>query len=265
MGISVDELKERYKMLPVWARLAVAFSVGLTPGIYLYFDEGDALNDKLVESQQLVLSSRQKFEAAREKKANLPQLEEQMAFTEEQLAKAKLKLPDRIVIEDVLQKTATIAKQTGVQLSAFNPSPDIIHTQPYQYVEAPIAAEITGRFAQVATFLDQMIHLDGTIFMRHIELTRHEPEDKKAIRANQDEGPISAFDLAQNARHDLQVHAKFDIVVYRSMNDHDQGPSESPPVGGGKAKAAPPSAPAEAAAAAGSNAGNASPPGSPAP
>jgi len=260
MAISFDELKERYKMLPVWARLAVAFSIGLIPCFYLYFDEGAVLNDKLVESQQQVLSSRQKFEEARKKKANLPQLEEQLAYTEEQLAKAKLKLPDRIVIEDILQKAATIAKQTGVQLSSFNPSPDIVHTQPYQYVEAPIATEVIGRFAQVATFFDRLIHLDGTIFMRHIELTRQEADGKNGNRANQDEGTISAFDLAQNARHDIKVHAKFDIVVYRSLGERDQGPNDPAAPLGSKVKKVPAVAPLIDGAAAAAVEGNASPP-----
>ena len=243
MAISVDELKERYKLLPVWGRLAIAFFIGLLPGIYLYFDEGDALAQKLVESQSAVQTSRSKFEDARKKKSNLPQLEEQMAYTEDQLAKAKLKLPDHIIIEDILQKTAMIAKQTGVQLTVFNPAADIPHSVPYQYIEAPITTEVVGHFSQIASFFDQMIHLDGTIFMRRIELTRQDGDDKArgGGGGGGDADKKTAYEKAQDARQNLMVHAKFDIVVFRSLSEQERLASlTQTPTNVSKPKRAPP-------------------------
>jgi Tfp pilus assembly protein PilO len=256
MAMSVEELKERYKLLPVWGRLAIAFVIGFLPGIYLYFDEGDALAQKLVESQTTVQTSRGKFEDARKKKSNLPQLEEQMAYTEDQLAKAKLKLPDHIIIEDILQKTAMIAKQTGVQLTVFNPAADISHTVPYQYIEAPIATEVVGHFSQIASFFDQMIHLDGTIFMRRIELTRQDASDKARAGGDGGAGVIgegdprkkSAYEKAQDARQNLMVHAKFDIVVFRSLSEQERLASlTQTPANASKPKRTPPSPAADGA------------------
>ncbi len=259
MAISLDELKERYKLLPVWARLSIAVVIGVLPGIYLYFDEGDALAQKVVESQNNVQTSRDKFEDARKKKSTLPQLEEQMAYTEDQLAKAKLKLPDHIIIEDILEKTATIAKQTGVQLTAFNPAADIPHTLPYQYIEAPINTDVVGHFSQIASFFDQMIHLDGTIFMRRIELTRQDGDDK----ARAGGGPAgagadkkTAYEKAQDARQNLMVHAKFDIVVFRSLSEQERlSGMPQTPTNGGKPQHTPPPPAADGANPAGAGAG----------
>ena len=63
--MDLEELKERYKMLPMWARLLVAALIGLIPGGWIYYDEGDTLQAQLVTSQSNQEGARAKFEEAR--------------------------------------------------------------------------------------------------------------------------------------------------------------------------------------------------------
>lgn len=240
--VGVGELKERYKVLPAWGRLLVAFVIGLVPGAYVYLDESDDLDAKLTTLQTQYEESKQKFDAASQKRANLPKLEEQLQFTEEQLAKAKLKLPDNYRIEDILQRVATIAKSAGVSLVTFDPAQEAKRSQPYPYVELTIVSEIKGSFAQIAMFFDQLIHLEGTIFLRRLDLSRFDARDDKVANSEVAQGAAAAdkkktpFQLAQAERSNMRVRARFDVVVYRSMTSQESA-SAPPPAAAAPAKA----------------------------
>ena len=229
--MELEELKEHYKVLPMWSRLLVAVVIGLAPGAYVYYDQGQTLQDNLAAVQMQEDGARTKFEKARRQKANLPKLEEQLSFTQEQLAKAKRKLPDSYRIEDVLEKAATIAKETGVGLLRFDAGDEIPHNETYHYVELPIVTEVQGRFAQLASYFDRIVHLDGSIFLRHIELVR-----AKNQTVSQSNRRKSAYQLAKEARQNLRLKATFELVVYRGMSDAEVAAATAASGGGAGAK-----------------------------
>ncbi len=217
-----EEIKERYRMIPLWGRFLIMGIIGLLPGGYVYWDEGEALQIQLDEASAAEVDARTKFEDSRKQKANLPKMEEDMLFTEEQLRKAKQKLPDDYRIEEVLQKAATVAKEVGVKLVGFDPGEETKHFQNYNYVEMPIKTEIVGRFSQVAAFYDRIVHLENSIFVRNIEM---KPAAKKASATGTDGQPIQQeqqktdFQLARENRQNLRLSATFDLAIFRSMSD----------------------------------------------
>ncbi len=218
--MDLEELKERYKMLPMWARLLVAALIGLIPGGLIYYDEGDTLQAQLVTSQGNEEGARAKFEEARRQKANLPQLEEQLEFTDQQLTKAKKRLPDSYRIEDVLQKTATIAKEVGVRMAKFDPGAEIPHRDSYRYVEMPIKTELSGRFAEVVAFFDRVVHLESSIFLQRIVLERAKltASGDNEVRSVDTNGK-TPFQIAKESRQDLKIKATFDLVIFRGMSE----------------------------------------------
>ncbi len=221
-----EELKERYKMLPLWARFLIAGIIGLLPGAYIYYDEGDALQAQLDEVGSKESEAREKFEQSRQQKANLPKLEEEMAFTEEQLLKAKKKLPDTYRIEEILQTAATIAKEVGVKLVIFDPLDEIQHPDGYKYVELPIKTEIQGRFGQIASFFDRIVHLETSIFVRRLEIARVPLQNLTAALAT---APAKTeFQIARESRQNLRLTATFELVVFRGMSKEE---AEARPLG----------------------------------
>ncbi len=223
-----EEIKERYKLLPLWARFLIAGIIGLLPGAYVYYDEGDSLQTQRDDADVKEGEARAKFEHARKQKANLPKLEEEMAFTEEQLLKAKQKLPDSYKIEDVLQKAAMVAKEVGVKLVVFDPAEiEIQHPEAYNYVELPIKTEIQGRFGQVASFFDRMVHLENSVFVRRVEMARA-PIDRRFESGfpNQSGSPAdqqkSEFQIARENRQNLRIKANFELVVFRGMTKAEE-------------------------------------------
>ena len=223
---ALEELRERYKLLPLAGRLLLVGALGLLPALYIYLDEGATLEEMQNSLQQQVEESRQKFAQASQKHSNLPKLEEQLQSTQEQLVKAKKKLPDTYQIELILEKIATIAKGNGVIMSLFDPTEEVKHQQPYPFVELPIIIEVLGTFDQVAHFLDQVVHLEGTIFLRSLQINRAENRDLAALQEGDAAGKLnletdkrSLFQKAKDARSNMKLKTHLELVVYRSMTN----------------------------------------------
>lgn len=211
--MQLDDLKEAYKNLPTWKRLALCFVVGVLPAVYIYFTDSESIQldmDAAVGQQTTV---RTQFETSRTQKANIGSLEERLQFTQEQLVKAKKSLPDSYRIEDVLERIATIAKETGVQLKTFTPGQEQQSHGSAQYVERLIGTAIVGRFSQAAAFFDRVVHLESSIFLKRISIKRNDGERNPVAVANE----ASEHQKALAARRDVKVLATFDLAVYRSL------------------------------------------------
>src|SRR5262245_25697247 len=115
-----EELKERYRLLPFWVRMGAMFVLGIIPGLYLYFKEIEALETKVEEQRVEEAQVRARFEDARRKKAKLPELEETLSLIIEEMSIAKKKLPEQVLIDEVLEEIARIAKEVSVSLVLFD-------------------------------------------------------------------------------------------------------------------------------------------------
>ncbi|MBM4252078.1 MAG: hypothetical protein FJ146_08915 [Deltaproteobacteria bacterium] len=223
---ALNELRERYKILPLWGRLLAVTVIGILPAAYIYFDEGAILEESVSELEQKVDEARNKFREASNKHANLPKLEKDFQTTQEQLAKAKRKLPDQYKIEDILEKIATIANGADVVIREFLPQDEVRKQDPYPYVELPISVVVDGVFAKVTDFLNGLIHLDGTVFVKGIDIRRMSTRDAMKIAETlngatptdaAEQQNLSKYKKAIQARENLMVRAKVTMAVYRSM------------------------------------------------
>ncbi len=221
--MDMDEIKSRYKGLPAWGRLLGITLLALLPAAYTWWDEGEALDEKLAAAHASEDTNREAFERDRSKKGNLPKLEEQKAFTMEQLEKARKKLPELIHIEDVLQKIATIAKETGVKLKVFRPLKEIKGGQEFKYYELPIATEINGKFSALASFYDRIVHLEGTVFVRNIDISPkvgEKVDGRPGIK-------VSEADRERRERAEMTLDSAFEIVLFRGMSAAEQLTAEA--------------------------------------
>ncbi len=236
--MELDEIKERYKSVPILGRLLCIAALAVLPALYTWWDEGTVLEETLVDSQSKEDAARVTFEKNRKMKGNLPELEAKLEFTEVQLGKARKKLPDSYRIEDVLQKAATIAKETGVKLKLFKPGKEARSGVEYKYFELPITTEISGKFSQVASFFDRVVHLEGTIFLRNIAVQTRASElneDTGAVRRDKNAAAareLSDYEKARRARTELTVDGRFEIVIFRGMSEREQALAENDVPGG---------------------------------
>ena len=218
MGFGMDELKEKYRAFPIWARLLMAFIIGIAPGACSYFDEVEVVESGLAEATAREDAARLKFEASRKTKAEIPKLEEQLVFTEGQLEQASKKLPESYLIESGLTLTATNAKQAGINLTGFKPSCELKGQSEFKFVERAIAVSAVGKFQQLASFFDKMVHSEMMLFVREIAI---EPNTSQTVEPTTDE-MLTPFQIAEKARQNLTLKTSFKIVVFRAMKTEEE-------------------------------------------
>jgi len=212
-----DELKDKYRAFPIWARLSMALIIGIAPGACSYFDEIEMIEQGLVDAQSREDAARVQFEADRKQKANIPKLEEELVFTEGQLEKAIKSLPDGYLIESILALTASNAKRAGINLTGFKPNCELKGEAEFNYVERTIEVTATGKYQQIAGFFDKMVHSDVMLFIREIVI---EPT-ANAVDASRDSQAGTPFQLAELSRRNLLLRASFKIVVFRAMKPEE--------------------------------------------
>ena len=191
----LDEAKENYREMGYKQRALIMFIFGLLPAGYIYYEEGSGLSEKLQAAQQTKVAENKKYQVAKNKKENLPLLEEKFTKVTEQLRKAQEKLPNKIYMDDILHSTASIAKETGIRFKSFKPGEERILQGGYQYAELPIALDFTAKYSQVMTFFDNIANMEKIIHLRNINLT--------AVRGGAAGGNVL-------------VDTKVELVVFRS-------------------------------------------------
>jgi Tfp pilus assembly protein PilO len=73
---------------------------------------------------------------------NLPKAESELAFTREQLKKAEERLPDSVVIDEVLRSLGKSAKSFGVNVVLFEPLEEVVRGDNYKYAEVPLKISV---------------------------------------------------------------------------------------------------------------------------
>jgi hypothetical protein len=133
------------------------------------------------------------------------------------LEQAAKKLPESYLIESILSLTASNAKQAGINLTGFKPSCELKGQADFKYVEREIDVTASGKFQQLASFFDKMVHTDVMLFLRAISI-----EPFSAVEENENRtGEKSPYQIAQLARQNLSLNASFKVVVFRAMKDEE--------------------------------------------
>jgi len=252
--MTVDELKERYRRAPLAVRLLICASVGLAPGIWYWFTESEIVTAEIAAAQQEEADARAKFEQAKAQQTNLPKMEQELAFTEDQLRKAKSALPDGFDVEAMLEKVAVIAKESDVVLSSYIRGIETASPTDTKFRLLPIKVQLQGSYVGVASFFDKITRMENSVFVLDLKLNRGAATGTGANVAPTNAGAnatgqASNFETASAARSRIRINAEAELVLFRSTDTDavpDQGASAAP--AGGAAPPPAPAAPADPAA-----------------
>ena len=212
-----EEIKERYKLMPVWVRLLCASVPGVVLATYLYMDQASSLDSQLEAARTDEAAVHQKFENAKRVTASLPKQEEQLTFNESQLKKAKERLPDSFNVDRVLEKTAIAAKEMGVEISHFDPTEEKLAGESFRYKELPINLELKGHFAEIAGLLDRLVHFEALVHLRDLALEIDISEKVSGEGANEFRQQQTLSEKAREARQKARVKLSCKIVIFRSL------------------------------------------------
>ena len=84
-----------------------------------------------------------------------------------ELKKALRELPDKKEIINLLARISDKAQDSGLDVKTFKPLTEV--TKEF-YAEQPVKLEVRGRFHQVATFFDEVRHLDRIVNLKQFHI-----------------------------------------------------------------------------------------------
>ena len=213
----MEELLERWKMVPLIGRLAICLIVGGLIPVYLYMDTIDGLSEQLSEAEGQLESMEAKYNRAKRDKTNMPELEKKLEFVEKELVEAKKRLPDFYKMDSLLEFVANSAEKSGLTLLEFKPENEVFKDTGYSYVEMPINLKVTGNYNQIGVFFDEIVHMEKMVQIRDLEANRR-------LQANgfeqQDMTPEGK--LAQ-LLDSIKIDATAKLVVFRSARPGEGG------------------------------------------
>ncbi len=218
----LDELKMRYKELAFGKRLAICLVAGLLPGIYVYFDESTIVDEEYAEAETLEKAAADKLLAAENQLKNLQKTQGELEFTRDQLKKAESRLPDQIVIDEILRTMGKTSREMGVKVRVFEPKEEIIRGDEYKYSELPIRVAIEAHeYSVICEWIDKIAGSKSKIYLRSWKLGRSTP---KGVRSPISTAPadsvnsqgLNSADIeAQAARDELVVTIDADFSLFK--------------------------------------------------
>jgi len=108
--------------------------------------------------------------------ANLPQFEARVAELDAELNKALAELPDKKEIPDLLSRISDKAKDAGLDIKLFRPQDEIKRDF---YAEVPVQLEVYGTYHQVATFFDEVGHLQRIVNLNEFAMSEPVTEENR--------------------------------------------------------------------------------------
>ena len=161
MSAFIDGLNER----PTWQK--VAFWVGSCALLsYLFWQF--LVADKWEEEEKLgatVRDLQNSIIQERRISQELGKFQQEVAVLEVKLKAALQELPDKREIDDLLVSISTLARDSGLNVLLFKPSPEV---RKEFYAEVPVAVSVEGTYHQVASFFDEVGHLPRIVNINQI-------------------------------------------------------------------------------------------------
>lgn len=212
----MNEYVTRLLEAPVYARAgALAGTITVIGLVYysmFYSSAGEELASVRSDIEKLSVEVTQKTSIAN----NLPRFEKEVERLDVELKRALSELPDKKEIPGLLERISDKARDAGLTVAVFKPQPEQLKDF---YAEVPIQIEVTGGFHQVATFFDEVGHLERIVNIDQIGLSDpQETEDgirlKSALLATSfrflDESERPKEDPSQGTRRKKRNAAKKD-------------------------------------------------------
>ncbi len=169
--MEIEDLIDKYRNGKKQVRYGLVGLVALLPALNTWLNQGESLELRRTQAETEVNEERQKFEAAKQKVAELPALMAKLSEIEEELNKAKQILPDRIEMEAILSSLGNLEKELDVKIAKFTPG---VETQPnpsLEYKEIPVDLVLQASFPQTMRFLDRLVHMPNLTHIRNIQFS----------------------------------------------------------------------------------------------
>lgn len=163
----MNQIVEKFNELSIKKRMAVLAGslVAVFVVFWQYFyaplstqhaellEKTEALNSQIAQQQRII--------------KNLPQIKIEVNNLNDKLNVVLKELPDRREIPDLLTSISDLAVEAGLEISKFTPRGEV---QQEFYSEVPVDVVVEGTFHQLATFFDEVGHLQRIVNIDNVAI-----------------------------------------------------------------------------------------------
>lgn len=174
----MNEFFERVISLSFKTRLGILFAALAAVCAVFYFNFYSALEEQVAEKSTAVAKLETQVNEKQQVVANLPRIQAEVGRLKVELSKAMLELPDEAEIERLLESIADKAKDSGLDVKSFKTKPEISRDF---YAEKPMEIEVAGGYHQIASFFDEVGHLDRIVNLSNLSLQRPKSDDSGEV------------------------------------------------------------------------------------
>ncbi|HYX39021.1 MAG TPA: type 4a pilus biogenesis protein PilO [Oligoflexus sp.] len=167
--MELEDLIDKYRNSKRQMRYSLVGLLALLPALNTWFNQGEALEARRLQAEADVNEERQKFEAAKQKVAELPALMAKLSEIEDELNRAKQILPDRIEMDGILASLGNLEKELDVKIVKFTPGQEYQPNVTLEYKEMPVDLVLQAPFSQTMRFLDRLVHMPNLTHVRNIQ------------------------------------------------------------------------------------------------
>jgi type IV pilus assembly protein PilO len=170
-GLLVGELMEKVIELTNVIKAAILLgAVILLVALFWFTLFGPTLKEIASLSKEIDGSKGMRAKIAEQQAIvkNLKRFKDEVAMLDVELTKALQELPDKKEIYLLLSKISDRATGSGLTVRLFKPQAE---QKKDFYAEVPVSVEVAGSFHQVATFLDEVGHLDRIVNIEKINMS----------------------------------------------------------------------------------------------
>ena len=132
--------------------------------------------------------------------ANLDRYRAEVEKLDVELKKALTELPDKREIDVLLAQVSTLGRDSGLEVRVFKPRDE--QKKDY-YAEVPVEMEMFGSYHQLATFFDEVGHMDRIVNLGEFDMREPDVSDEAVYLKSKVVATTFRF-LDENERPDVQ-------------------------------------------------------------
>jgi type IV pilus assembly protein PilO len=199
--------------LPVKLGILVGSLVLLFGGFYFLFyspvlEQVSSLDEDINGSSGL----RSKISFRQGMAENLGRYQERVRILDIELDKALQELPDEREMDILLSKIAEKARDSGLEIRLFRPGNEQKHDF---YAALPVHVEVLGTYHQVATFFDEVGHMERIVNLNNITLIN--PKSLVSKKGTGRGGDISASE-----RNNVMLESSVVGTAFRFLDESER-------------------------------------------
>lgn len=156
MNEKVEEILE----LPLPLRLAIVGTAVVLIVLLYYFVYYAPIGEKMTETKNRIDALKIEIDKKVVMAENLPKFEAEVERLNVELNKALRELPDKKEIDSLLARISDRARDAGLEIRLFQPQAEQLKDF---YAEVPVQIEVGGTYHQVASFFDEVAHLERIV------------------------------------------------------------------------------------------------------